>query len=71
MLGDPERRLCPLCQRATMILIATMSGGRALDIYLCPECREQFSCQHPNAQGDTTDAQPLERVKRDLDVELS
>ena len=71
MLGDPERRLCPLCQRATMILIATMSGGRALDIYLCPECREQFSCQHPNAQGETSDAKPITQVKGILDVEPS
>ncbi len=50
MLDDPERRVCPLCNRF-LTLIATMTGDRALDIYLCPECRDQFSYQHPNAKG--------------------
>jgi hypothetical protein len=54
-----------------MILIATMSGGRALDIYLCPLCREQFSYQHPNAQGETSDAQAIAQVKPVLDIEPS
>ena len=71
MLGDPERRLCPLCHRSTMILVATMTGERGVDIYLCPECRTQFSYEHPNAQGETFDAQPLAQVKRVLDVEPS
>jgi len=71
MLGDRERRLCPLCQRSAMILVATMSGGRALDIYLCPVCREQFDYQHPNAQDETSDAQPIVLVKPVLDVEPS
>jgi transposase-like protein len=69
MLGDPERPLCPLCQRSKMILIATMAGERAVDIYLCPECREQFSYEHPKAKGETADAQPIALVKPVVDVE--
>ena len=29
MLDDPERRVCPLCKRSFMTLIATMTGARA------------------------------------------
>jgi len=54
-----------------MILVATMTGERGVDIYLCPECRTQFSYEHPNAQGETFDAQPLAQAKRVLDVEPS
>jgi hypothetical protein len=43
MLGDPERPLCPLCERPTMILIATMTGERAMDIFLCPQCRSSYA----------------------------
>jgi transposase-like protein len=72
MLDDPERRVCPLCKRSSMSLIATITGERALDIYLCPECREQFSYRHPDAQGaKTSEAQPIAPVKRVLDVEPS
>jgi hypothetical protein len=52
-----------------MILIATMAGERAVDIYLCPECREQFSYEHPKAKGETADAQPIALVKPVVDVE--
>jgi transposase-like protein len=62
MLGDPERPLCPLCQRFTMILIATMTGERALDIYLCPQCRTQFSYEHPKAKDQTPDLKPVSDV---------
>ena len=71
MSDDPERRGCPLCQRSSMSLIATMTGERAVDIYLCPECREQFSYQHPNTKGEASDMQPIAQVKRVLDVEPS
>jgi uncharacterized protein YbaR (Trm112 family) len=62
MLGDPERPLCPLCQQPTMILIATMTGERAMDIYLCPQCRTQFSYEHPKAKGETPNVRPIPDV---------
>jgi hypothetical protein len=63
MLGDPERPLCPLCERPTMILIATMTGERAMDIFLCPQCRTEFSYEHPKAKGATPDLQPVPKVQ--------
>jgi hypothetical protein len=72
MLDDPERRICPLCNRFLLTHIATMTGDRDLDIYLCPECREQLSYQHPNAKGEkTSEVQPIAQMKRVLDVEPS
>ena len=68
MLGDPERPLCPLCERPTMILIATMTGERAMDIFLCPQCRTQFSYEHAKAKGETPDLQPVPKVQAVTDA---
>jgi uncharacterized protein YbaR (Trm112 family) len=62
MLGDPERPFCPLCQRPTLTLIATVMGERSLDIYLCPDCRTQFSYEHPQAKGERSELKPFSDV---------
>jgi hypothetical protein len=51
------------CERPTMILIATMTGERAMDIFLCPQCRTQFSYEHPKVKGETPDVQPVPKVQ--------
>ena len=63
MSGDPERPFCPLCGRSTMTLIATMTGERAMDIYLCPQCREQFTHEHRET-SDASDGQLMKPVAR-------
>ena len=43
------------------VIVATMTGARALDIYLCAECRAQFSYEHAKTTGETSDTcRPLE-----------
>ena len=71
MLGDPERPFCPSCQRPTLILIATMTGERALDIYLCSDCRTQFSHEHPKTTGETSKLKPVALVNPVVDAEPS
>jgi hypothetical protein len=54
-----------------MILIATMTGERAKDIFLCPHCRTQFSYEHPKAKGEVPDVQPVPKVLAVTDAKAS
>ena len=60
MPDDPARPLCPMCQRGTAALIATVKDGRMLDIYLCQRCHAQFTTNGRKRFGEvnSSDTEP-------------
>jgi hypothetical protein len=39
-----------------------------MDIFLCPQCRTEFSYEHPKAKGATPDLQPVPKVQAVTDA---
>jgi transposase-like protein len=64
MSDDPARPLCPTCRQGVTTLIATLKDARTIDIYLCQDCRTQFSYE----RSQTVDRGDVQRTDRAVDV---